>query len=171
MRGQGERVMGARVQDGGSARSRRLGGRGGARDRVAGRGAVRQGSLVWTAHLEERGAGAIHAQMRTNRSRRWRQNWHLRWWSGRHRGLGATAMDGMGAVGEAQIVGDVAVGEATESGVGVVGARPCGGELLTGRGGREATHTNRDVGYTVEIEGWQNGRTAERRGGRLLLPS
>jgi hypothetical protein len=40
-------------------------------------------------------------------------------------------MDGMGAVGEAQIVGEVAVGEATESGVGVVGARPCGGELRT----------------------------------------
>jgi hypothetical protein len=68
MRGQGERVMGARVRDGGSARSRRLGGRGGAGDRAAGRGAVRQGSLVWTAHLEERDAGAIHAQMRTNRS-------------------------------------------------------------------------------------------------------
>jgi hypothetical protein len=30
---------------------------------------------------------------------------------------------------------------------------------------------NRDVGWTVEIEGRQNGRTTERKGGRLLLPS
>jgi hypothetical protein len=50
-------------------------------------------SLAWTAHLEERGAGtgAIHARVRTNGSRRWRQNWRLRWWSGRHRGLGVAA--------------------------------------------------------------------------------
>jgi hypothetical protein len=77
-------------------------------------------------------------------------------------------MDGMGAVGEAQIVGDVAVGEATESGVGVVGARPCGGELLReGADGRRRTQTGMWDGR------WRSrdGRTAERRGGRLLLPS
>jgi hypothetical protein len=78
-------------------------------------------------------------------------------------------MDGMGAVGEEQIVGDVAMGEATESGIGVVGARPCGGELLTGRGRREATHAGRltdDAPKTGMWDGrWRSrdDRTAERQ--------
>jgi hypothetical protein len=66
MRGQGERVMG-RGRGMADLLDLKTCERGGAGDR-----AVRQGSLVSTAHLEERGAGAIHARVRTNRSRRWR---------------------------------------------------------------------------------------------------
>jgi hypothetical protein len=36
----------------------------------------------------------------------------------------------------------------------------------------DGRHTkNRDVGWTVEIEGRQNSRTTEHKGDRLLLPS
>jgi hypothetical protein len=43
------------------------------------------------------------------------------------------------------------------------GQRELGCSRGRGRGGREATHVRRtkniDVGWMVEIEGWQNGRT------------
>jgi hypothetical protein len=118
---------------------------------------------------------------------------------GRQAPLGFRAQRGGGDGGSSEAwersLGEVqSEGEGAPDGGGGGGGRErlpaCGGELRTGGGrgsfartgkgqtGGDARTTadgrrtqNSDVGWTVEIEDRQNGRTAERKGGRLLLPS